>query len=83
VKECGKAVARRIHEPNFANRYFIGDGIDIGGAPDPLNHYASFFPRLRVWPEKNWVISVGCDSLGCGRNSVETQHVDRDHPNSV
>jgi hypothetical protein len=46
VKECSKAVMRRLREPNFASRYFVGDGLDVGGAPDPLALYAELFPRI-------------------------------------
>ncbi|HQT67181.1 MAG: SAM-dependent methyltransferase [Rhodospirillales bacterium 20-60-12] len=52
MKECSKAVIRRSADINFANRYFAGSGIDIGGAPDPLWLYQEFFPRMgpiRVW----------------------------------
>ncbi len=52
MKECGKAVQRRLSDANFLNRYFVGEGIDIGGAPDPLGLYRELFPRMgrvRVW----------------------------------
>jgi SAM-dependent methyltransferase len=52
LKECGKATTRRLADPNFTTRYFQGDGLDIGGGPDPLILYAPFFPRIRrvtVW----------------------------------
>ncbi len=52
MKELSKSIVRRLHEPNFARRYFVGDGIDIGGAPDPLSLYAELFPRMgkvRIW----------------------------------
>jgi len=52
MKECTKAFVRRSRDINFTARYFIGDGIDIGGAPDPLSLYAQFFPRMgrvRIW----------------------------------
>ena len=38
---------RRMHEPNFSNRYFVGYGLDIGGGPDPLGLYIELFPRMR------------------------------------
>ena len=47
MKECSKSINRRMSDPNFMNRYFAGDGIDIGGAPDPLFLYSELFPRLR------------------------------------
>ena len=38
--------------PNFQRRYFAGDGLDIGGKPDPLSLYVELFPLLqsvRTW----------------------------------
>lgn len=52
MKECSKSIMRRLHEPNFTNRYFSGSGLDIGGGSDPLGLYVELFPRLkgvRVW----------------------------------
>lgn len=52
MKECSKSIARRLSDPNFSNRYFVGRGIDIGGKPDPLALYAGMFSRLqqvRTW----------------------------------
>ena len=52
MKECSKSIMRRLHEPNFSNRYFSGSGLDIGGGSDPLGLYVELFPRLkgvRVW----------------------------------
>ena len=56
MKECSKSIARRIREPNFINRYFVGDGLDVGGAPDPLALYREFFPRMRgskIWDRED------------------------------
>ena len=47
MKECSKSIMRRLRDPNFANRFFVGSGLDIGGAPDPLGLYIELFPRLR------------------------------------
>ena len=30
MKECSKSMLRRVRDPNFVRRYFVGDGIDIG-----------------------------------------------------
>ncbi len=52
MKECSKSIIRRLAEPKFVSRYFRGDGIDIGGAPDPLALYVELFPLMRgvkVW----------------------------------
>jgi SAM-dependent methyltransferase len=48
MKECSKALARRLGDSRFLNRYFRGEGLDIGGAPDPLALYAEFFPLVTV-----------------------------------
>lgn len=45
--ECGKAIARRMHDPMFARAYFVGDGIDIGSGNDPLEQYGEMFPGMR------------------------------------
>ena len=52
MKECSKSIARRLRDPNFARFYFRGDGVDIGGKPDPLTLYTELFPAIRsikVW----------------------------------
>ncbi len=52
MKECSKAVVRRLYSPSFVSRYFRGRGVDIGGAPDPLSLYRSLFPLMedvRIW----------------------------------
>jgi SAM-dependent methyltransferase len=52
MKECSKSIARRLSEPNFTNRFFVGKGLDIGGQPDPLNLYQELFCRMedvRTW----------------------------------
>ena len=47
MKECSKSIARRMRDPGFLRSFFVGDGVDIGGKPDPLALYASFFPGVR------------------------------------
>jgi len=52
VKECSKSIARRLGQPNFINRYFVGHGLDVGGRPDPLALYGELFSRVvsvRTW----------------------------------
>jgi SAM-dependent methyltransferase len=34
--ECLKARERRLRDPNFAERYFVGHGLDVGGGSDGL-----------------------------------------------
>lgn len=55
--ECGKAIARRLHEPGFLQRYFVGEGIDIGGGYDGLDNYVRLFPRITK--VRNWDLPDG------------------------
>ena len=57
---------RRMHEPNFSNRYFVGKGLDIGGGPDPLGLYLELFPRMngvKIW-EKDDGDAETLDAIG-------------------
>lgn len=52
MKECSKSIVRRLSQPNFINKYFVGRGLDIGGKPDPLSLYRELFGRMesvRTW----------------------------------
>jgi SAM-dependent methyltransferase len=52
MKECSKSIARRLADSNFTRRYFVGEGVDIGGKPDPLALYRELFCRMgcvRTW----------------------------------
>lgn len=52
MKESSKSVMRRMHDSRFANRYFVGSGIDIGAGTDPISLYGEQFPRmthLKIW----------------------------------
>ncbi len=52
MKELSKSVLRRQREPKFTSTYFKGHGVDIGGKPDPLTLYKTFFPlieSIKVW----------------------------------
>jgi len=52
MKECSKSISRRLTDPNFINRYFVGRGLDIGGKPDPLALYRELFCQMdavRTW----------------------------------
>lgn len=57
MKEMSKSVPRRQRDPNFLTRFFVGEGIDIGGLPDPLSLYLEFFPLIRS--VKVWDLSDG------------------------
>lgn len=61
--ECSKAVARRLYQPGFVSRYFVGTGIDIGsgsdslGNSDGLGQYRQQFPLMTQC--KGWDIEHG------------------------
>jgi SAM-dependent methyltransferase len=54
VKECSKSIARRLADPSFISRYFTGDGLDIGGKPDPLSLYRSLFCQMGTVKTWDW-----------------------------
>ena len=46
MNELSKSIVRRLSNPNFSTKYFIGDGIDVGGGDDSLAQYSYLFPRV-------------------------------------
>lgn len=51
-----KSLSRRMRDPNFLLKYFRGNGLDVGGKPDPLSLYTHFFPlaeNIRVWDKED------------------------------
>lgn len=54
MKECSKSIQRRLTDVNFINKYFVGNGIDIGGKPDPLVLYKELFPRIESIKTWDW-----------------------------
>lgn len=54
MKECSKSIQRRLSDSNFLRRYFVGNGIDIGGKPDPLYLYKEFFPLVKHIKTWDW-----------------------------
>lgn len=54
MKECSKSIQRRLADPNFLRRYFVGDGLDIGGKPDPLSLYKELFPLMSSVKTWDW-----------------------------
>jgi len=45
---------RRLADSNFVNRYFSGNGIDIGGKPDPLGIYKELFCQIKGVKTWDW-----------------------------
>lgn len=54
LRELSKSIPRRIHDPYFMNKYFVGKGVDIGGFPDPLLLYVDVFPLLESVQTWDW-----------------------------
>lgn len=48
------SIQRRIADHRFATRYFVGQGLDIGGGIDSLALYQEFFPLARCITRYDW-----------------------------
>lgn len=74
MKECSKSIPRRLRDVAFATRYFRGDGVDIGGKPDPLFLYSELFPLVNSI--RTWDIEDGDAQLMAGveDNSLDFVH---------
>lgn len=44
--ETSKSIPRRLRDPGFMQKYFVGVGLDVGAGGDPLSRYRPLFPRL-------------------------------------
>lgn len=44
--ETSKSIPRRLRDPGFMQKYFVGFGLDVGAGGDPLSRYRPLFPRL-------------------------------------
>ena len=74
LKELSKSIVRRMSEPNFTRRWFVGAGLDIGGKPDPLSLYVEFFPLMtacRVW---DWEDGDAQELAGVAEDSLDFVH---------
>lgn len=50
--ETSKSIPRRLLDSNFAKRYFVGNGIDIGSGGDSLGRQHGHFPLMSI--VRNW-----------------------------
>jgi len=82
MKECSKSISRRLCNPNFMRRYFCGEGLDIGGKPDPLALYVELFPLItsvRTWDledgDAQFLSSVEDASYGFVHSSHCLEHL--------
>ena len=64
AQECRKACYRRLHDPAFHQRYFVGNGLDVGAGEDSLSKYAFFFPRITTVRDWNHSDGDGTDLEG-------------------
>lgn len=72
--EQSKAAKRRFNIGAFHSRYFVGDGIDVGGKPDPLDNYSGIFAKMRSC--RTWDLEDGDAMLleGVPDNSYDFLH---------
>jgi len=82
MKECSKSISRRMRDPNFINKYFVGVGLDIGGLPDPLSIYQELFCQMgdvRTWDwddgDAQYLKSLGNDAVDFVHSSHCLEHL--------
>ncbi|MEM7196745.1 MAG: methyltransferase domain-containing protein [Pseudomonadota bacterium] len=82
MRETSKSIMRRVHDSRFANRYFVGDGIDIGCGHDSIDLYREFFPALkscRPWDmpdgDAQYLATIGDQSLDFAHSSHCLEHM--------
>lgn len=82
MKECSKSIQRRLADSNFLRRYFVGEGLDIGGKPDPLALYNELFPLvtgIRTWDwedgDAQFLKGVADGALGFVHSSHCLEHL--------
>ena len=74
MKECSKSIPRRLADSAFIRRYFVGDGLDIGGKPDPLALYREFFPLMRSVRTWDWEDGDAQFLAGVENDSLDFVH---------
>jgi SAM-dependent methyltransferase len=77
MKECSKSIARRLADSNFLRYYFVGEGVDIGGKPDPLLLYQEFFPLMKS--VKTWDLEDGDAQFMAGVSDASIDFVHSSH----
>jgi SAM-dependent methyltransferase len=82
MKECSKSMTRRVRDPNFAKRYFVGNGVDIGGRPDPISAHRDMFSGMgdvRIWDledgDAQFMAGVPAESLDFVHSSHCLEHL--------
>lgn len=41
------SILRRVHDSRYATRYFVGNGIDVGGGTDSIALFSDMFPAMK------------------------------------
>ncbi len=82
MKECSKSIQRRLADSNFLRKYFDGNGLDIGGKPDPLSLYKELFPlmgNVKTWDmedgDAQFLNGVADESFGFVHSSHCLEHL--------
>jgi SAM-dependent methyltransferase len=58
ISGVGNSIVRRLRDPNFMSRYFVGHGIDIGAkGNNSLGYFMEFFPLIKS--VQDWDIRDG------------------------
>jgi len=72
--EASKAALRRMHDPAFAARYFVGDALDVGAGDDGLSRQMHLWPLLRS--VRDWDVGDGDaqELPGIADNSFDCVH---------
>jgi SAM-dependent methyltransferase len=74
MKECSKSIQRRLADSNFVRKYFVGDGMDIGGKPDPLLLYKELFPLMQSVKTWDWEDGDAQFLQGVADSSIDFVH---------
>jgi len=77
MKECSKSIQRRLADSNFLRKYFVGNGLDIGGKPDPLVLYEELFPLMTGVP--TWDLEDGDAQFLSGIDNESLDFVHSSH----
>jgi predicted SAM-dependent methyltransferase len=80
--ETSKALRRRMRDPNFATKYFVGKAIDIGSGSDPLSRQLGYWPLLESvdeWDQADgdaqYLVGVADNSYSLVLSSHCLEHV--------
>src|SRR5258706_2602310 len=80
--EQSKGAKRTFYDGLFHARYFVGNGIDIGGGPDPLGQYTGVFARMGAArtmdledDDAQVMAGIPGDEFGFGHSSHRPEHL--------